>query len=183
MDPFIGEIRLCGFNFAPQGWAPCDGRLLTISQNTALFSLLGTTFGGNGTSNFGLPDLRGRVPIHATNEYPPGASEGTESVTLIGNQVPSHTHTLAGSTDAATQPQSNGQVFAQVGDNALYAAPGNLTPFNALDVGATGGGQPHNNCQPSLCLNFIIALLGIFPSQGLLRTSPTTRALKGGLRG
>jgi microcystin-dependent protein len=183
MDPFIGEIRLCGFNYAPSGWAFCNGQLLPISGYTALFSLLGTTFGGNGTSNFGLPDLRGCVPIHATNDFPPGASEGTESVTLTGNQVPSHTHALAGSADAATQPQPTGRVFAQVGDNALYAAPGNLTPFNALDVGSTGGGQPHNNCQPSLCLNFIIALQGVFPSHGLLQTLPTPRVLKGGPRG
>ena len=183
MYPFLGEIRLCGFNYAPEGWAFCSGQLLAISQYTALFSLLGTTFGGNGTSNFGLPDLRGCVPIHATNEYPAGVSSGTETVALNNSEVPSHAHTLAGSTGAATQAQPNGQVFAQVGDNALYAAPGNLTPFNAVDVGATGAGQPHDNCQPSLCLNFIIALAGIFPSHGLRQMSPTQRVLKGGPRG
>lgn len=166
--PFIGEIRLFGFDFAPRGWAFCAAQLLPISQNQALFSLLGTMYGGNGTTNFALPDLRGRTPIGFDGSNPIGASGGLENVTLLTANLPSHTHSLAATTQTATKRPPPGRMFAA--DNAsvadYYAAPAALVALDPRTVStASGSGQPHNNMQPYLVANYSIALQGIFPSR------------------
>ena len=176
MDPFLGEIKLVGFNFAPQGWALCDGQVLSIAQNTALFSLLGTMYGGDGISTFALPDLRGRVPIHqgdgpSTSQYVIGQVGGTEAVTLTSSQMPSHGHALSGNSAAGTlnTPQNNfvAGVSAGTGKPATPSYnPTSDVQLNGASVGFAGGNQPHTNVQPYLCVNFIIALVGIFPSRG-----------------
>lgn len=165
MTAFLGEIRLFAGNFAPMGWAFCDGSLLSISQNTALFSLIGTTYGGDGISTFGLPDLRSRVPIHAGPGYPLGQSGGVEAVTLTTAQLPAHTHLPRVSSAAGTQTSPAGNVWAS-GSGFPYAAP-SVAPNVTLDPAAvqpSGGGQPHDNMVPFLAINFIIAMNGIFPS-------------------
>lgn len=169
-EPFIGEIRMFGGNFAPIGWALCDGTLLPIAQNTALFSILGTTFGGNGVSNFALPDLRGRVPIHAgqgpgLSPYIQGQSSGSESVTLTVNQIPTHNHLVnadSGDTGASSHPR--GLYLASSGANPIYNSNPDST-MNQNMIQPMGGNQPHSNVQPYLCVSFIIALQGIFPSR------------------
>lgn len=167
-EPFMGEIRIMSFNFAPQGWALCNGQFLPINQNQALFSLLGTTYGGNGQTTFALPNLRGQVPIHFGNGFTLGQVVGTETVTLSQQTMPQHDHFLqATNTDIAANrvaiPTNNflGPV------NNLYVNPAgaNLTPLDPSSVSNFGGSQPHNNMMPYLTLNFCIALLGIFPSQ------------------
>jgi len=167
MDPFVAEIRIVGCNFAPKGWAQCNGQILPISQNTALFSLLGTTYGGNGTTNFALPNLQGATPMHA-GQGPGltlrdlGETGGEPSVTLLASEIPSHTHTLNGTTAAATTGAPAGlKVAAGPG---IYAAPNADTGAMAAQALApSGGSQPHNNRQPYLGLMFIIALQGVFP--------------------
>jgi microcystin-dependent protein len=163
-SPFLGEIRLVGFNYAPVGWAPCDGRLLPISQYDALFALLGTTYGGDGQTTFALPDLRGRVPMHQGNGHVLGETAGAETVTLTTDQLPSHSHVpQANSAGTATGPAGN--VWAN--SAALQFAPSSspLQPMNAGAVGAAGGGQPHDNTPPFQAVNFVIALEGIFPTR------------------
>lgn len=166
MEGMIGEIRLFGGNFAPRSWALCDGQLLSISSNTALFSILGTTYGGDGRSTFGLPDLRGRAPIHAghgpgLSDRRLGAKGGQESVTLTVSQLPNHNHTLTVSSDEPSTKHPN-DGFAAVGE--YYDATGNSTgPANS--IGNTGGNQPVTLVQPFLALNYIICLQGIFPSR------------------
>lgn len=168
--PFIGEIRLAGFNFAPVGWAFCDGSLLSIAENSALFTLIGTTYGGDGRSTFGLPDLRSRVPIHAGNGFVQGQNGGSESVSLNGQQVPSHVHSSAqclSSNGSSSTPPANG-IWAVSSRGSLYATnPPSVTMGGAAGsaFARTGGGQSHENRQPSLAINYIIALEGIFPSQ------------------
>jgi microcystin-dependent protein len=168
-EPFLGEIRTFGFNFAPQGWALCDGQLLAISQNTALFSLLGTQYGGNGTTNFALPNLQSRVGIHmggggaGLSAYTIGQVGGSESVVLTTPQLPSHNHPANASAAEFTTTQPGGHVPAAGGDYA--AAPDGATTLNAQTIGPTGGGLGHPNIQPYLCLNFCIALTGIFPAR------------------
>jgi microcystin-dependent protein len=168
-DPFVAEIRIFPFNFAPRGWAWCDGQLLPISQNTALFSLLGTTYGGNGKSNFALPDLQGRAPMHpgqgpGLSLHDLGETGGSETVTLLESEIPAHAHTLRANTiDAADASiPSATAVFALSTGGALYqaAANGSLAP-EAL--APAGGDQPHNNMQPYLTFYFNIALQGVFP--------------------
>ncbi|HET7489254.1 MAG TPA: tail fiber protein [Acidimicrobiales bacterium] len=166
-EPFIGEIRLFGFNFAPVGWAQCNGQLLAIAQNTALFSLLGTMYGGNGTTTFGLPDLRGRAPLSAGQgpglaNYDQGQVGGTESVTLTAAQVPAHGHTVAASNGAASANRPGGGVPAAGG---AYAGTSDGTTMNAAMVAGGGSGQPFDNRSPYLAVNFCIALEGIFPSR------------------
>jgi microcystin-dependent protein len=168
-DPFLGEIRMFGGNFAPLGWALCNGQLLPISQNSALFSLLGTTFGGNGQTTFGLPDLRGRVPVHAgqgpgLSSYNPGENGGVENVTLITTQMPAHNHTLNATNNDAdnSHPQNNILAGASA---SIYTASAPTGPMSQQAIGLSGGGQPHQNLQPFLCINFIIALQGIYPSR------------------
>jgi microcystin-dependent protein len=174
-DQFIGEVRPFACNFAPSGWAFCQGQLLSISQNTALFALLGTFYGGNGTTNFALPDLRGRVPMKfgtdpSGNIYDIGEIAGTETITLNGSQMPVHTHNIFGF--SANSPNHNapsaGGAMATSSNNNNFYAPGNstLTPINPGTVAIyNGGNQAHENRQPYLAINWCIALRGIFPSR------------------
>jgi microcystin-dependent protein len=168
-EPFLGEIRIFAGNFAIRGWAFCQGQLLAISQNAALFSLLGTQFGGNGTSTFGLPDLRGRVPVGqgqgpGLSLYTVGEQNGTETVTLLPTQLPVHNHLLQTRNSRADRSNANGAMLAQASD-AIYATGTSTTQLAPQSISPTGGSQPHNNMQPFLALNFIIALQGIFPSR------------------
>lgn len=166
-EPFLGEIRMFGFNFAPRGWAFCNGQLLAIAQNTALFSLLGTTYGGNGQTTFALPNLQGRVPLHfgqgaGLSSYSLGQSAGTETVTLTQSQMPAHGHVVTANNGDATASRPANRFPAGGG---AYADSGDGTTMNPTVVATTGGSQPHNNIQPYLALNFCIALVGIFPSR------------------
>jgi microcystin-dependent protein len=166
---FLAEIRIFPFNFAPKGWAFCDGQLLPISQNTALFSLLGTTYGGDGKSTFALPDLRGCSPMHpgpgpGLTPRSLGERGGEETVTLNLSQLPAHSHQLTASTGASSHtPQSN--LLGQPASVQIYGPPGNLVPMAGAAVMPAGGTQPHDNRQPYLALNFIIALQGVFPAR------------------
>jgi microcystin-dependent protein len=167
LEPFIGELSLVGFNFAPRGWALCNGQLLAIAQNTALFSLLGTQYGGNGQTTFALPDLRGRVPIHqgqgpGLSSYTVGQMAGQETNTLTINQMPQHNHLLASTNTAATTSRPNGAILAAGGSYSTSPDGGQML---AQAVGISGGNQPHNIIQPYLTLNWVIALEGIFPSR------------------
>ncbi|HEX3873948.1 MAG TPA: tail fiber protein [Solirubrobacteraceae bacterium] len=166
-EPFLGEIRTFGFNFAPQGWAMCAGQLLAISQNSALFALIGTFYGGDGVTTFALPDLRGRVGINmgqgpGLSPYQLGEVSGSENVTLTTGQMPSHAHALNANAQQYTTTRPAGHVPAQGG---TYAAVADGTTMNAAAIGPAGGNQPHTNIQPFLGLNFCIALEGIFPSR------------------
>jgi microcystin-dependent protein len=169
MDPFVAEIRIFPFNFAPRGWAFCDGQLLPISQNTALFSLLGTTYGGDGKSTFGLPDMQGNAPMHpgqgpGLSLHDLGEVGGSQTVTLLQSEMPSHPHGMrADALDVAdTNVPNPSASYALSGGGTLYqdAQNGQLAP---QAVAPTGGGQPHNNLQPYLTLNFNIALQGVYP--------------------
>ena len=164
-EPFIGEIRPFGFNFAPRGWAFCDGQLLPISQNTALFSILGTTYDGDGRTSFGLPDLRGRVPIHDGNDIRLGQKAGQEHVTLTSAGMASHHHSVNASSDAAAGNTLSGGVLAQSVDGTIYAGAANLAAMNSSDIKSTGGGGAHENMQPYLTISYCIALQGLFPSR------------------
>jgi microcystin-dependent protein len=162
-EPFLSEIRMMSFAFAPKGWALCNGQLLPINQNQALFSLLGTTFGGDGRVNFGLPDLRGRAPIHVGGGHTLGERGGEQAHTLSVGEVPAHTHAvMAQPTTTGTQLPPVNAALAQASN--VYRTPDNLTPLNAATVTAAGGSQAHLNMQPFLTLTFAIALQGIFPS-------------------
>ncbi len=163
-EPFIGEIRMFAGNYAPQGWALCDGQLLAISQNDALFSLLGTTYGGDGRTTFGLPDMRGRLPIHEGAGHRLGEKAGSEQVSLTANQLPAHSHALNASTNAAANTSPAENVTAVSTDTNIYGAD-NPVSMDAAMLSNSGGGQPHDNVMPFQCLNFIIALFGIFPSR------------------
>lgn len=169
-QPFIGEIRMFAGNFPPVGWMFCDGQQMPISQNDTLFVLIGTTYGGDGQETFNLPNLQSRVPMHFGNgpdgvTYQLGEMAGVESVTLTTQQIPSHTHALLGSTAAATAGNPNGQVLAQSGQVAYMIEADALLAMNANSITPVGGSQPHENCQPFLCINYIISLFGLFPSQ------------------
>jgi microcystin-dependent protein len=179
MDPFLGQISIFGCNFAPQGWALCQGQLLSIVQNTALFALLGVNFGGNGTTTFGLPDLRGRTSVGfgqgpGLSDYTMGQIGGSETVSISSANYPTHSHTLSAATNSATNNAPNGlfEAQGQTGGRggtvnlALYSGSGTATTLatSALTA-ASGGNQPHNNLQPYLALNFCIALQGIFPAR------------------
>jgi len=166
MEPFIGEVRLVAFNFAPRGWAICDGQLLQINQNQALFALLGTTYGGDGRTTFALPDLRGRIPLGAGQSpsgstYALGATGGQEAVKLATRQLPAHAHAVHASSAAAT---TKNPATAFPAGGGAYAANRNVR-MKAAMIGRTGGGEEHENRQPYLALNYIIALQGIFPAQ------------------
>ena len=167
-DPFVAEIRIFPFNFAPRGWAWCDGQLLPLSQNTALFSLLGTTYGGNGKSNFALPDLQGRAPMHpgqgaGLSLHDLGETGGTETVSLLESEIPSHSHGMAFSPNLGNTNNPAGAYYAGPRSGFLYTPAANLTPINASALAPTGGDQPHNNMQPYLTFYFCIALQGVFP--------------------
>jgi len=165
--PFLAEIRLTSFTFAPRGWALCNGQLLPINQNQALFSLLGTQYGGDGRTTFALPDFQGRAPMHASATHPIGQAGGEDFHALSASELPSHAHTLRASGKAAASSSPNGGVLAAParGGTPAFAAPTSLVALNPASVGTSGGGQPHENRPPFLVMNFIIALQGIFPSR------------------
>jgi microcystin-dependent protein len=174
-EPYVGEIRLFPYNFAPNGWFDCDGRLLAISEYEVLYTLLGTTYGGDGVTTFGLPNLAGRVPVHqgtgpGLGTYVLGQMAGTESVTLLANQLPTHSHPFYAADSAASAPAPAATLqLGSVSGDTLYTnstagiGSGNLAP---TAVSATGGNQPHDNTMPSLVARFCIAWAGVFPSQG-----------------
>jgi microcystin-dependent protein len=178
-DQYLGEIRMFGGNFAPQGWAFCNGQTLSIAENDALFVLLGTTYGGDGQTSFGLPDLRGRLPMHqgsgaGLTPRTIGAASGTETVTLTINTIPAHSHGMTATTavGSVTGPGPTALPATPTGGtavNTLYVVPGSSTivqtPMASTSVTPTGGGLPHDNMMPFLCTSFIIALTGIFPSR------------------
>jgi microcystin-dependent protein len=169
--PFVAEVKIFAGNFAPRGWALCNGQILPIQQNTALFSLIGTFYGGNGTSNFGLPNLQGNVPLGqgqgpGLSPYVIGETSGTANVTLLTSEVPTHTHTMQGFAGRggtpAKVPEANSSLTTSQG-GSLYAAAGSAAPLDPTMVSQAGGSQPHNNMMPYLALTFIIALVGVFP--------------------
>lgn len=169
-NPFVGEIRMFGGNFAPAGWAFCNGALLPISENETLFNLIGTTYGGDGQSTFALPDLRSRIPIHVGSGFVQAQTGGEESVTLTTNQIPGHPHVaLASTTGSSNNPSGN--FFANEGGTgsnqvSLYnTAPTAFQTISPNTVASTGGNQPHDNMVPFLAVNFILSLFGIFPTQ------------------
>ncbi len=163
-QPYVGEIRMFGGNFAPAGWAFCNGQLLPISDNETLFNLIGTTYGGDGESTFALPDLQGRLPLHQGNSYILAETGGTEQVTLITNQLPVHTHAVLGSSATADASTPENNIFgSSVGFDGYFPDPESLT-FNTNAVTPVGGNQPHENMMPYLAVSFIISLFGIFPS-------------------
>jgi microcystin-dependent protein len=171
--PYIGEIRMFGFGTrgAPNGWQACDGSLLPISQYDALFALIGTTYGGDGQTTFGVPDLRGRIPIHqgqgpGLSNYVIGQRAGQETVTLLATQMPVHTHSLPVSSSAATAAQpANGVLAAESSDPVFNPSPPSLVDMSTAAAGLAGGNQPHENMMPTLTVQFAIATEGIFPSQ------------------
>ena len=168
MDPFVAEIRIFPFNFAPRGWAWCSGQLLPLAQNTALFSLLGTTYGGNGSSNFGLPNLQGNAPMFygqgpGLSLYNQGESGGTESVTILQNQMPNHTHTLRGTNELAEPPNTPGNASMATSSLAVYSPATANTTMSPTTLANAGGNLPHNNMMPYLTYYFNIAMQGVFP--------------------
>ncbi|MBI1840905.1 MAG: phage tail protein [Verrucomicrobia bacterium] len=174
-DPFLAEIRLFGFNFAPRGWAFCTGQILPIGQNTALFSLLGTTYGGNGRSTFALPNLEGAVVMHpghgpGLSNYDLGQSGGQSTVTLLNSEMPQHSHALAASNEIGEDRKPSGEAFARSTGGPLYGPPP-VPPAASVAmapaaIGVIGGNQPHNNMMPHLAVSFCIALQGIYPARG-----------------
>lgn len=170
-EPFVGEIRMFAGNFAPRGWAFCDGQLLAVSQNDALFSLLGTIYGGDGRTTFGLPDMRGRIPVHAgsgpgLSPRRLGAKAGAENVTLTVNQLPSHTHTQQASQDPASETRPAGNVTgSDLPTQAYFTNPPTTQPLASNSITNVGGSRSHTNLQPFLCVHYIIALFGIYPSR------------------
>jgi microcystin-dependent protein len=166
-QPYVGEIRMFAGNFAPAGWMFCEGQLLPISEYETLFNLIGTTYGGDGQSTFALPDLRGRLPIHQGNGFTLAENGGVETVTLTTQQIPAHSHPYLATTAFGSTNIPTGNVIGAIqvaGDDLYFAAPGTVAMApNA--IGSTGGSQPHSNFQPYLCIDFIISLFGVFPSQ------------------
>jgi microcystin-dependent protein len=163
-EPFLSEIKIMSFGFPPKGWALCNGQLLPINQNQALFALLGTTYGGDGRVNFALPNLQGRVPLHMGGGFTLGQVAGEQAHTLTTNELPAHTHTLQGSSSQGDAATAAGNVLASP-LNQNYHPPANLGAMDPSTVGVSGSSQSHNNMQPFLTLNFCIALQGIFPSR------------------
>jgi microcystin-dependent protein len=169
-EPFIGEIRMVGFNFAPRGWAMCNGQIMSIAQNTALFALVGTYYGGDGQSTFALPDMRSRLPLHqgqgqGLSSYVIGESIGVESVTLIPTELPMHQHGVVAARDGQRTSSPAGNLLASGEADVYTHDTSNAVQMSAQEVGFAGGNQPHSNLQPFLCVNFVIALEGIFPSR------------------
>ena len=171
-QPFVGEIRMFGGNFAPKGWEFCNGQLLAISEFDVLFNLIGTTYGGDGQQTFALPDLRGRLPLHqgtgsGLSPKTIGQNGGVENVTLTTNQIPAHSHTLVVDGAVGTQASPQGSLLAQLppASSKLYHTPSGTVALAPNSVGSSGGSQPHSNFQPYLCVSFIISLFGVFPSQ------------------
>ena len=165
MAPYVGELRMFAGNFAPAGWMFCEGQLLPISENETLFTLIGTTYGGDGESTFALPDLRGRIPIHQGNGFILAETGGAEEVTLTIQQIPAHSHPLLGSGSVANSPNPQDSVLGESSVASMYQSGAPATAMAAQSVGVVGGSQPHTNFQPYLCVDFIISLFGDFPSQ------------------
>jgi microcystin-dependent protein len=169
MDYYLGQIGIFGFNFAPKGWAFCAGSILPIAQNSALYSLLGTTYGGNGVQTFALPDLRSRAPMDAGPQTSMGEMAGVENVTLLSSELPVHNHAMAVNGAAATSRFLQGNVFAQAVEGSTqlnaYATPVPNVALNAQTLSLTGGSQSHSNIQPCLAVNFCIAVTGYYPSR------------------
>ncbi len=163
-DPFLAEVKIVSFNFPPRGWAFCNGQLLSIAQNQALFSLLGTTYGGNGTTTFALPNLQARTPLHIGGGHVLGEVSGEINHTLITSEIPAHSHSAQAATVDGDTPVPPANVLAAP-PGQIYAPANNLTSLAAGSVGQAGGSQPHPNMQPYLTLNFVIALIGIYPSR------------------
>ena len=164
-QPYVGEIRMFAGNFAPAGWMFCEGQLLPISENETLFNLIGTTYGGDGQSTFGLPDLRGRLPLHFGNGFTLAETGGAETITLTVSQIPAHTHAAMATTSNSNDANAANNVVSQPTAFFPYL---NVNPVVAMapqSISNVGGSQPHNNFQPNLCVDFIISLFGIFPSQ------------------
>ncbi|MES2441061.1 MAG: tail fiber protein [Verrucomicrobiota bacterium] len=164
-QPYVGEVRMFGGNFAPAGWMFCEGQLLPISENETLFQLIGTTYGGDGQSTFALPDLRGRIPIHQGNSFVLAETGGAEEITLTTAQIPVHTHALLASGGPGSAASPAGTVVAEAPGISVLIEDVTGVNMNAAAISPTGGSQPHTNFQPYLCVNFIISLFGIFPSQ------------------
>jgi microcystin-dependent protein len=165
-QPYVGEIRMFGGNFAPAGWMFCEGQLLPISENETLFQLIGTTYGGDGQSTFALPDLRGRIPIHQGNSFVFAENGGAEEVTLTIQTIPAHTHAFLGINSQGSTPNPSDQVLVGGSPNfRLFVEDNANQPLAPTSVTPVGGSQPHTNFQPYLCIDFIISLFGIFPSQ------------------
>ena len=170
-EPFVGEIRMFGGTFAPAGWAMCQGQTMAISENDTLFTLIGTTYGGDGQETFNLPDLQGRAPMHMgqgpglSQNYVEGEAAGVESVTLTTNQIPIHNHSFLASIDAAGSTDPTNQTIAQTSQIHMFTQDVTNRQMNASALTPAGGSQPHDNMQPYLCITFIISLFGVFPSQ------------------
>jgi microcystin-dependent protein len=163
-QPYVGEIRMFAGNFAPAGWMFCEGQLLPISENETLFNLIGTTYGGDGQSTFGLPDLRGRLPIHQGNSFILAETGGAEQITLTTQQIPTHNHAMVASGNPANQITGQNGVVAAPPSLSMYYSSSPDSALNAATMTTVGGSQPHTNFQPYLCVDFIISLFGIFPS-------------------
>jgi len=164
-QPYVGEIRMFAGNFAPAGWMFCEGQLLPISEYETLFNLIGTTYGGDGQSTFALPDLRGRLPLHMGNGFTLAEQGGVETVTLTVSQIPTHSHPYLASTNPGTVIDPTNQVLSASPSITLLRQKSPTVPFSPVTFSSVGGSQPHDNFQPYLCVDFIISLFGIFPSQ------------------
>jgi microcystin-dependent protein len=164
-QPYVGEIRIFAGNFAPAGWMFCEGQLLPISENETLFNLIGTTYGGDGQSTFALPDLRGRLPLHQGSGFTLAETGGAEAITLTISQIPAHSHAFLGSNATANDPNPSPNTLGESSAISLYQSGSPATAMAPQAISTVGGSQPHNNFQPYLCLDFIISLFGIFPSQ------------------
>jgi microcystin-dependent protein len=163
-QPYVGEIRIFAGNFAPAGWMFCEGQLLPISENETLFQLIGTTYGGDGQATFGLPDLRGRIPLHQGNGFTLAETGGAEEVTLTVQQIAAHSHPLLSVNGPATDPNPQSDLMAEQIAVSAYQSQAASAPMAPQSIGNVGGSQPHNNFQPYLCVDFIISLFGLFPS-------------------
>ena len=164
-QPYVGEIRIFAGNFAPAGWMFCEGQLLPISEFETLFNLIGTTYGGDGQSTFALPDMRGRLPIHMGNGFTLAETGGAETITLTVSQIPAHSHPFLASSDVANSPNPASNVVARSSQEKIFISSNPTVAMSNQFLGSVGGSQPHNNFQPYLCVDFIISLFGIFPSQ------------------
>jgi microcystin-dependent protein len=166
-QPYVGEIRMFAGNFAPAGWMFCEGQLLSIAENETLFNLIGTTYGGDGQSTFALPDLRGRLPIHQGSGFTLAQTGGVESVALTTGQIPAHSHPFlaSGNQASSTSPVNQVPAITQAATITPYGTDNPLVQLNSASIGPVGGSQPHDNFQPYLCIDFIISLFGVFPSQ------------------
>jgi microcystin-dependent protein len=163
-EPFLAEVKIYGLNFAPRGWAFCDGQIMSINQNQSLYSLLGTTYGGDGRSSFGLPDMRGRVAIGSSTQYREGSKGGQETHTLTASEMPTHSHTAVTANEGASSNNPTNMLLGNPNTN-IYGIKQKDTNFNSATLSSRGGSQPHNNMQPFLAINYCIALQGIFPSR------------------